>query len=94
MLYWRQEDYQLMDLRVMSFSDQSFKHHKAGCNGDTKRSFVFSFKWRHNERDGVSDHKRLDIVYSTVCSGADQRKHESLASLALWGKSTGQRRIP
>ena len=29
-------------------------------------------QWRHNERDGVSNHRRL-VVCSTVCSGADQR---------------------
>ena len=34
-------------------------------------------QWRHNERDGVT------IVYSTVHSGADQRKHQSSASLAF-----------
>ena len=28
----------------------------------------------------------VSIVYSTVCSGVDQRKHESFASLALWGE--------
>ena len=33
--------------------------------------------WRHNERAGIS------IVCSTVCSGADQRKHQSTASLAF-----------
>ena len=31
-------------------------------------------QWRHNERDGVSN-TSLAIVYSTVYSGADQRKH-------------------
>ena len=59
-------------------------------------------KWRHNERDGVSNHqprcfslfhtptcsptwdvKQSTIVYSTVYSGADQRKHQSSASLAF-----------
>ena len=74
--------------------NQSFKHHKAGYSGDTKKSCILSFQWRHNERDGVSNHKRLNIVYSTVCSGADQRKHQSPASLALWGESTGERWIP
>ena len=39
-------------------------------------------KWRHNERDGVSNHQRLDVC-STVCSGADQREHQSSASLAF-----------
>ena len=33
-----------------------------------------------------SDHYCLTIVYSTVCSGADQRKHQSYVSLAfVWG---------
>ena len=34
-----------------------------------------------NGRHGVSNHQRLDCVYSTVCSGADQRKYQSSASL-------------
>ena len=34
-------------------------------------------QWRHIERDGVSNHLRLD------CSDADQRKHQSSASLAF-----------
>ena len=34
-------------------------------------------QWRHYECDGVS------IVYSTVCSGEDQTKHQSLSSLAF-----------
>ena len=32
----------------------------------------------------------LTIVYSTVCSGSDQRKHQSSASLAfVWGIHRG-----
>ena len=41
-------------------------------------------QWRHNERDGVSNHRRLDRL-PTVCSGEDQRKHQSSASLAFRG---------
>ena len=37
-------------------------------------------QWCHNGRGGVS---RLTIVYSTVYSGGDQRKHQSSASLAF-----------
>ena len=33
-------------------------------------------QWRHNACDGVSNH-RPSIVCSAVCSGADQRKHQS-----------------
>ena len=36
-----------------------------------------SLHWQHNGRDGVS------IICSTACSGADQRKHQSSASLAF-----------
>ena len=39
-------------------------------------------QWRHYERGGVSYHRRLDCL-PNVCSGADQRKHQSAASLAF-----------
>ena len=39
-------------------------------------------KWRHNWRDGVSNHQSY-IVDSTVYSWADQSKHQSSASLAF-----------
>ena len=37
---------------------------------------------------------RLTIVYSTVYSDADQRKHQSSASLAYVREFTGERGIP
>ena len=49
-------------------------------------------QWRHNECDSVSNH--LTIAYSTVYSGADQRKHQSSVALPLYGEFTGDRRIP
>ena len=36
-----------------------------------------SLQWWHYERDGVSNHRRLN------CSGADQRKHQSSTSMVL-----------
>ena len=47
----------------------------------------FPLPWRHNERDGVLNKSPASsIVYSTVYSGADQRNHQSSASLAfVWG---------
>ena len=39
-----------------------------------------SLQWRHNERDGVSN---LMVVYWSLYTGADQRKHQSSASLAF-----------
>ena len=38
--------------------------------------------WRHNEHNGVSNHRRLDCLLN-LCSAADQRKHQSSASLAF-----------
>ena len=37
----------------------------------------YPIQWRHNERDGVSNHRRLD------CSGSHQIKHQISASLAF-----------
>ena len=44
--------------------------------------FTRILQWRHNKRDGVSNHQPT-IVYSTVYSGADQWKHQSSALLAF-----------
>ena len=42
-----------------------------------------TLRWRHNERDCVSNHKPHDFFYSAVYSGTDQRKYQSSASLAF-----------
>ena len=44
--------------------------------------FLIPLLWRHNGSDGVSI-SSLTIVYSTAYSGANQRKHQSSASLAF-----------
>ena len=41
-----------------------------------------SLQWRHDGRDG-GPNPGVSIVYSTVCSRADQRKHQNSASLAF-----------
>ena len=41
-----------------------------------------ALRWRHHGHDSVSN-TSLTIVYSTVHSDADQRKHQSSASLAF-----------
>ena len=44
-----------------------------------------SLQWRHNGRDSVSNYQPHHF-YSTVYSGADQRKHRNSAYLAfVWG---------
>ena len=42
----------------------------------------------------VSQITGVSMVFSTVCSGADKRKHQSSASLPLWKEFTGDRWIP
>ena len=52
------------------------------------RQLWFPLQWRHNVIMGAmaSQITSLAIFYSTVFSGADQRKHQSSASLAfVWG---------
>ena len=55
--------------------------------------FVITLQGRPNEHHGVSNHRRLDCFYSTVCAGEDQRKHQSSAPLAfvLTGEFPAQR---
>ena len=42
-------------------------------------------QWRHNERDGISNHRRLDGLHNRLfrCIIIYQRKHQSSASLAF-----------
>ena len=42
----------------------------------------------------VSQITGVSIVYSTVCSGADQRNIKGPRHWPLWGEFTGDRRIP
>ena len=44
--------------------------------------FLWSLQWRHNGRDSVSNHHPHPCLLN-VYSGADQRKHQSSASLAF-----------
>ena len=46
------------------------------------KCYNITLQWCHNGRDGVSNHRHLDCS-PTVCSGADQRKHQSCASLTF-----------
>ena len=41
-----------------------------------------SLQWHNNELHGISNHL-FPFVHSTICSDADQRKHQSFASLAF-----------
>ena len=47
-------------------------------------NWPISLLWRHNERDDVSNHLRLNCLL--VCSGADQSKNQSSVALAFAGE--------
>ena len=47
------------------------------------RYFESSLQWRHNEHMLSSQITSLTVVYSTIYSGTDQRKHQSSGSLAF-----------
>ena len=44
---------------------------------------ISSLLWCHKVHDGVSNNRRPDGLLKHLCSGTDQRKHQSSASLAL-----------
>ena len=41
---------------------------------DSRDLFIHSLQWRHNERDGVPNHRCLDCLLNRFI-GTDQRKH-------------------
>ena len=46
---------------------------------------MHSFQWRHNERDGVSDHRRLDCLLNCLFS----RKWNKTSKLRVTGLCEG-----
>ena len=66
------------------YNTTCYWYHMSSCHGLTT-SYVQQFlalQWRHNGRE-ASQITSLTIVYSTVYSGTDQRKHQNSASLAF-----------
>ena len=53
----------------------------------------YALQWRHSGCDGVSNNQPNDFLLNRLFS-ADQRKHQSSASLVFWGELTGDRWIP
>ena len=58
-----------------------------GVISPTPNNQIFNYhcalQWSHNEHAIASQITGVSIVYSTVCSGADQRKQQSSASLSF-----------
>ena len=64
---------------------------RVDCIPITKQSTPF--QWRHMDLMAAQNTGNSTIC-STLCSGTHNRKHQSSASHAFWGESTGHRWIP
>ena len=70
------------------------QYHFRRCPGSLRHQIISTLQWRNNGAM-ASQITSLTTVYSTIHSGADQRKHQSSASLAfVCGEFTGDRWIP
>ena len=54
-----------------------------------------TLRWRHNERDGVSNHQRLDYFLNRLFRGRSKKTSKlRVTGLGLWGEFTGHRWLP
>ena len=82
----RQWTKSLVACNVLLFHNKKFKPPAPTQCRWLSANANISLQWRHNDRDGVSNNRRLDCFYSTICSDVGQRKHQISASLAfVWG---------
>ena len=56
--------------------------------------FLRSIQWRHHERDGVSNHRRLDCLLSRLLRAQIKQSIKARRHWPPWGESTGDRCIP
>ena len=72
----------------------SNKYDKCDIQPNYTHLFWYESQWRHNGPIMASQITSLIIVYATVYSAADERKHQSSASLAFCGEFTSDRWVP
>ena len=58
------------------------------CHKIKPRHTALSLQWRHNERHGVSNHRRLECLLNHLLRHIKERLKARLHS-PLWGESTG-----
>ena len=51
-------------------------------------------QWRHSEQDGISNHRRLELLAQVFVQAQIKENFEAPHRWHLWGKSTGDRWIP
>ena len=59
----------------------------------SKSKSLLSLHWHHNERDGVSNHQRLDC-FLNVCSGVDKTPKLCVAGFCESQRPKAQERLP
>ena len=68
----------------------SYRHYiRRGYCPDTR-----SLYWRHYERDGVSNHRRLQCLLTRLCQAQIKENIKAPRDWPLWGEFTGDRRFP
>ena len=77
------EDGKICPMDTMSHSGSPRSYYMAIPQEYMHTIFRKTLQWRHNERDGVSNHQSRDCLLKRLFSGADRRKHQSSASLAF-----------
>ena len=76
---------------LSKYDPMIYVYRESGGEGGGEQRWVIALKslitlqWRHNEHDGVSNHQPepSDCLLNNLFSGADQRKHQSSASLTF-----------
>ena len=53
-----------------------------------------SLQWRHNERDGVSNHRRIKCLLNSLFRRRSKKNIKAPRHWPLWGEFTGDRWIP
>ena len=58
------------------------------------RKMPIVLQWRHNERDGVSNHQPRDCLLNCLFKAQIKENIKASRHWALWGEFTGDRWIP
>ena len=60
----------------------------------TLRESILALQWRHNERDGVSNHQPHRCLLNGLFNAQIKENIKAVRHWPLWGEFTGERWIP
>ena len=86
------DDYSLQTEKLVKYSKEYVKIYPA-CNTFQFTSKLLQLRWRHNECDDISNHRRLDCLLNRLFR---RRSKKTLKTRhwPLWGEFTGDQWIP